>query len=236
MQRCVTSLSTSSNVPGSKSRSIRSRAVSLPCSCCFLQALLAAAELGDARLERLDRGSLEIGVHRSASLDARVAERADALDLHHHAIAGHERTDARRRAGRDDVARVERQKRDDELDQLRHREDQLMRVRRLPLLAVDPALDREVGRIEPDGDARTDRRERVEALGARVLHVLGLQLARGHVVEAGDAEHVVHRVGGFDARRAAADHHRHLRLVIDAAGPRRDANRLLRADDGRRRL
>ena len=77
--------------------------------------------------------------------------------------------------------------------------------------------------IEADGDARADRREGVEALGARVLHVLGLQLAGGDVAQAGDAEDVVHRVAGLDPRGAAADHHRHLGLVLDAAGPGRES-------------
>ena len=48
--------------------------------------------------------------------------------------------------------------------------------------------------VEPDRDARTDRRERVEALAPRVLRLLVLQVARRHVVHAGEAEDVVPRV------------------------------------------
>ena len=56
-QRCVTSLSTSSNVPGSNRRVMRSRAVSLPLRVVLLEALVAAAELGEpfAFPESLDR-------------------------------------------------------------------------------------------------------------------------------------------------------------------------------------
>ena len=68
------------------------------------------------------------------------------------------------------------------------------------------------------------------------LDVLHLQLARGHVAEAGHAQHVAHRVRRADARRRAADHHRHLGFVLDAAGPGRDPDRVLGADDRRRGL
>ena len=78
--------------------------------------------------------------------------------------------------------------------------------------------------------------EGVEALGARILHVLRLQLARGDVVEAGDAEHVVHRVGGLDVRGALADHHRHLGFVLDAAGPRRNPDLVVGTDHRALRL
>ena len=38
-------------------------------------------------------------------------------------------------------------------------------------------------------------------LAREYLHVLGLQLARGDVAQAGDAQDVVHRVAGLDASR-----------------------------------
>ena len=52
-QRCVTSLSVSTNVPGSKRKSMRSRAVSLPAVVLLLEAVFAAAQLG-ATLEVLE--------------------------------------------------------------------------------------------------------------------------------------------------------------------------------------
>jgi hypothetical protein len=62
------------------------------------------------------------------------------------------------------------------------------------------------------------------------------RLARGHVIQARHAEHVVHRVGRLHLRGAAADHHGHLGLVVHASRPERQADGRVRADDGRRRL
>ena len=57
---------------------------------------------------------------------------------------------------------------------------------------TQPSTAEPSGRVvEPGGDARADRREGVEPLGARVLDVLLLQLARGDVVHAREAEDVV---------------------------------------------
>ena len=53
-----------------------------------------------------------------------------------------ERADARRRAGRDDIARLERHHERDELDQMLDPKDQLRGRRGLPPLAVDPASRR----------------------------------------------------------------------------------------------
>ena len=102
------------------------------------------------RRQPLEVLELRHRVAHSASLDAGVAERADALHLDHHAVAGHERTDAGRRAGRDDVAGLQRAEAREPLDQLGHREDQLAGVRVLALLAVHPALD-----VESDGSRPT---------------------------------------------------------------------------------
>ena len=52
----------------------------------------------------------------------------------------------------------ERHEARDVLDQIRHREDQLAGVGVVAPLAVDPALDVELRRIEADRDARADRR------------------------------------------------------------------------------
>ena len=70
--------------------------------------------------------------------------------------------------------------------------DQLRGRRRLTQLAVHPRFDcRAAPPSSADRDARPDRREGVEALAARVLRFLVLQIARRHVVQAGEPEDVV---------------------------------------------
>src|SRR4051794_7176285 len=65
-----------------------------------------------------------------------IAQHADAFDLDFHRIAGRERPDARRRAGQDHVARLERHHGGDELDQKITRENHVSRVAVLADLAV----------------------------------------------------------------------------------------------------
>src|SRR4029450_1973558 len=110
------------------------------------------------------------------------------------------------------------------------------RARPLPPLVVDPAFDAAGLAVEPGGDRRADRREGVEALAARVLRLFLLQIAGGHVVDAGQPEHVIPRVRRLHAMRAAPDYNAELGFVIDAADAGRDANCLAGADDGGRRL
>src|SRR5688500_5792621 len=193
-QRWVTSLSTSSNVPASNNRVMRSRAVSLPCWCCFFRR--SSPPPSSARRSRSRNRSIgsicRQATLRKGGLRAGVAERPDSLDLDHDAIAGPQRSDARGRAGGNNVPWIQGHEPRDVLDQIGYRKDQFARVRLLPPFGVDPAFDVKRRRIEADGNARSNRREGVEALGARVLPVFRLQLARGDVVEAGDAKNVVH--------------------------------------------
>ena len=123
---------------------------------------------------------------------------ADAFDGDRDHVAVRERPDAGRRAGGNDVARLERHDEGDVLDEVLDAEDQLRGGRRWRTCAVHPRLDRARLAVAPNGNARPDRRERVEALAARVLRFLVLEVARGDVVEARDAEDVVPGV----ARRA----------------------------------
>src|SRR5690348_3958355 len=129
----------------------------------------------------------------------RIGEFADAFDFHRDRVAGGERTDAFGGAGGDDVAGLERHHEGDELDQVLDREDQVPRTRRLASLAVDESFDGARLAVQPGGDARTDRRERVEPLAARVLRFLLLQIARRDVVDADQAGDVVPRLPGGDA-------------------------------------
>ena len=71
---------------------------------------------------------------------------------------------------------------------------------------------------------------------AGVLHVFPLQLARRHVDEARQAEHIIHRFVGRNAGRALPDDHAELRFVMYLAGVRRNANRVARSDNRGRRF
>ena len=131
------------------------------------------------------------GKRRVSSSRHCIREHADPLDLDLHDVAGLQRPDAGGRAGQDHVAGHEGHDRGDELEERRRGEDHLRRASVLAHLAVHARGHAEIGRIEVGLDARPDRAERVEALAARELHVLLLQIARGDVVRAGEAAHVV---------------------------------------------
>jgi Mg-chelatase subunit ChlD len=57
--------------------------------------------------------------------------------------------------------------------------------------------------------------EGVERLAAHPLTVILLDVARGYVVRAGVAEHIVHRIGGRDPVGRLPDNHGQFRLVVD---------------------
>src|SRR6185369_3784041 len=134
---------------------------------------------------------------RRIHLNNGIAQYADAFDLDFHRVARAQRTDSRRGAGQDHVARLERHHGGDELDEKITRENHVARVAVLADLAVDARLQRERGDVELRLDAWADRREGVEAFAARELHVLLLQVARGDVVRAGEAAHVVAPLRGL---------------------------------------
>jgi hypothetical protein len=161
---------------------------------------------------------------------------ADPFDPYGHDIAGPDRADAGRRPGRDDVARQQRHHRGDEPHEMVHRKDQLARVRRLAPLAVDERLDGQRTAVVSRQDAGPDRGEGVEPLGAGELHVPRLQFARGHVVDARDAEDVIERPAPRHPVRPLADHHAELRLMVDPSDARRNPDGVPMPDHRRRRL
>src|SRR5260221_2148113 len=81
-----------------------------------------------------------------------IGEFANALDLHGHRVPGRQRADALRRAGRNDVAGLERHHERDELNEEVDRKDQVPRVRRLTPIAVHPAFDAARVAVEPGRD------------------------------------------------------------------------------------
>src|ERR1041385_3778906 len=111
-----------------------------------------------------------------------IAQHADAFDLDFDAIARVERPDARRRAGEDHIARLERHHRGDELEQHVAGEDHVARVAILADLAVPARGHRQRGDVELGLDAGTEGREGVERLAARELDVFFLQVDRKSVV------------------------------------------------------
>ena len=72
--------------------------------------------------------------------------------------------------------------------------------------------------------------------GAEVVEVAGLDVARGDVVQAGVAEHVVAHTLGRHVPAALLDDDRQLGLVLDTAALRRQHDGIVGADDGARRL
>src|SRR4051794_38665431 len=123
-----------------------------------------------------------------------IGELADAFDLDRDTIAAGQRADPFGRAGRDDVARLERHHERDELDQVLDRKNQVVGARPLPPLPVDPPFDAARRAVEPDRDTRPDRRKGVEPLAPRVLRFFFLQVAGSDVVDADQAEDVLPRV------------------------------------------
>ena len=71
------------------------------------------------------------------SSDDMVLERADILDLDFDRIAGFHGADARRRARRDDVSRLQRHDARNELDELIDVEDHILRITVLLDLAIE---------------------------------------------------------------------------------------------------
>src|SRR2546425_1071448 len=117
----------------------------------------------------------------------------------------------------------------------------LFRSLRAPVLlhhAVDAALDPQVRPVEPDRHPGPHRTERVEPLGPGPLPFRALDVAGGHVVEAGDACDYLRAFGLGCAPQALAHDHGKLRLVMDFLrdGLRRQDDRLPVTDQRAGRL
>ena len=105
--------------------------------------------------------------------------------------------DAGRRAGGDDVARLQRDAGGERLDDGRNVEDQQRSIGVLAQLAVDAAADRRVGQMSISSARHrpgAHRAEGVLRLADQPLAVAALQVAGGHVVDDGVAPDVVEGV------------------------------------------
>ena len=164
-----------------------------------------------------------------------------------------EDADARRRPGGDDVARLERDRAADELDELGDAPDHVRgrAVLHQDLGAVVRAGAGDPPRPEAEGlgirdlvggdEDRAHRQERVGALGAQPLAVADLALGEGRrdalpvagadVVDDHVARDVVERVRARDPSGPRADDDAELDLEVEGVGALRPDDRLAVADD-----
>src|SRR5436190_17051131 len=141
--------------------------------------------------------------------------------------------DARRRAGEDQVTRLEGAEARRVRDEAAHAEDQLGGVPVLEQFAVQALHDAEaaaVAELRHRNERFAERAEGVEPLAARPLLVAVLQVARRDVVRAAVAGDEVERVVLGDPAPGAADLDSELRLGVDVRRLRRDNDRLAAAD------
>src|SRR5258708_33282806 len=113
-----------------------------------------------------------------------VLELADLLDPEpdrlartQEALARH--ADARRRAGHDEIARLQRNARRKHLDLLGDGKDHLLAVRVLHQLAPHPELEAELLRIADFGGGHDPGSELAGAVEARLAHPVGIERAVG---------------------------------------------------------
>jgi len=176
--------------------------------------------------------------------DDRVVDPTDAADFYPHPVAGleecrrvAEHANARRRAGRDDVARFERDDRAGVLDELGDLQAHVGRIGVLPELRLArvraaagdvPATDRQLvgqGHLFAGDDDRAHRQEGIRPLRAEPLSVThlavveggfdALPVAGGDVVRDDVAGDVLHRIGGRHASRPLADDDAQFRLEVE---------------------
>src|SRR6478735_475304 len=145
-----------------------------------------------------------------------VAQDAEAGDLDLDGVAGHDLTDAGRRAGEDDVAGKEGEGGRRVLDDLGEREDHVADRALLAHFAVEAGRDDGVALdVELRLDRGAERARGVEALRAGPLPVGALPVPGGEVVAYRVAEDVVEGVLSRDVLRDAADDSGELALEAD---------------------
>src|SRR5918997_939493 len=143
--------------------------------------------------------------------------RVDALDPDVDPVAGLEGAHPGRGAGEEHVAGEQGHDPGDEGQQLGHAVLQLGGAGLLAHVPVDQRVDGQVARVKVGLDPGAERAEGVEALGPRPLAVGPLQVARGDVVGAGEAEHGLDGVGRLEAADQLADDYGQLALEVDPA-------------------
>lgn len=164
----------------------------------------------------------------------RIPQHADAGNLHLHHVPRRERADTRRGPGGDEVPRLESHRLRGVGDECREPECHVAGVSMLPFDAVHAAPDFEIGeaRRAHGHHPWADRAERIEPLGPGPLRLAALQIARGHVVDAGDAGDGGQRLGCARAADPPAEHDPDFGFVLDPGGLRRQDDRVAVADHG----
>src|SRR5262249_16256742 len=140
------------------------------------------------------------------------------------------------RAGRNDVSGLKRHHEGHELDELIDWKEEMLGVRRLSSHLIDPSLNSARAAVEAGRDARTDRRDRVQRLGASELRLFLLQIARRDVIEAGQSENMIPRGSSRHSMGLLPDHDGELGLMIDAADAWGQPDGIAGAYHGRGRL
>ena len=161
-----------------------------------------------------------VGGERSGALDDRARHRARALERHLDDVAGRDDVGARRRAGEDHVAGLERHEPRQIGDELGEGEDEVGPGGVLAHLAVDGAGDVQRRRVHAlGGHGRPDRREAVLALGHHVGAAVGpAEVVQPEVVGRRVPADVTAGLLGSDVPRPGADDHRDLRLEGEQLG------------------
>src|ERR1700683_4102835 len=169
--------------------------------------------------------------------DARISQRADSADADFHDVACGQRAHARGRAGRDHVAGFQRHHLCDEAHYNITAKDHFRRVSRLFPDSIHVGFHGDTGGIELGFDDRAEGAESIEALSARELHVEFLQVAGGHVVEAGVAQDVGADVFAvFRVIAPARDDDGQLAFLVHAPRDARVDDGFFRSDDRRGRF
>src|SRR5262249_42096277 len=125
---------------------------------------------------------------------------------------------ARRRAGRDQVARREGHEVREVAHQITDVEDERLGVAALPLLSVPPQPELEdvgVRNLAAVGDVRTDRRKRLRDLPGHPLTADELEVASADVVDDRVAGDIVQRLLPRHEARGASDDHAELDLPVE---------------------
>src|SRR6266550_3776025 len=175
-----------------------------------------------------------------------VGQRPDAGDRYQDLISRLEKArrieadpDPGRRAGGDEIARLQGEPCRNRCHQRGDIEDEVASIAILPKLAVHPAFHGEIRCIELVGrrDPGTHRAKGVEPLPQEPLLVIALPIARGYIVDNGVAPDVVVGMLGCDVAPRLPDYYGELGLVIDRRGDvAMEVDRVAVADDGSRWL
>src|ERR1700735_1100114 len=169
--------------------------------------------------------------------DYRISQRADAAVANFNNISLTQGADTGGRASSNNVAGLERHHLRDVANYNIKGKNHFRGVSILFPDAIQERLDGEARRIERCLDNRAERTERVEALAARKLSVEPLDIARGHVIEAGVAENVLRNIFiGQQVPAAAADDRCEFAFVVNTLRNTGQEDRFVRSHDGRRRF